>query len=83
MGIRDTLIKMLQGSTETKQSNVMVYSNVGVSSYRRDKYENYAEEGYRQNAIVYRCVNEIAQGSASVDFKVFDKDIELEEHPLK
>ena len=83
MGIRDTLIKMLQGSVETKQSNVMVYSNVGVSSHRRDKYENYAEEGYRQNAIVYRCVNEIAQGSASVEFKVFDKDVELEEHPLK
>lgn len=83
MGIRDTLIKMLQGSVETKQSNVMVYSNVGVSSHRRDKYENYAEEGYRQNAIVYRCVNEIAQGSASVDFRVFDKDVELEEHPLK
>lgn len=83
MGIRDTLIKMLQGSVETKQSNVMVYSNVGVSSHRRDKYENYAEEGYRQNAIVYRCVNEISQGSASVEFKVFDKDVELEEHPLK
>jgi len=83
MGIRDTLIKMLQGSVETKQSNVMVYSNVGVSSHRRDKYENYAEEGYRQNAIVYRCVNEISQGSASVEFKVFDKEVELEEHPLK
>jgi len=83
MGIKDTLIKMLQGSVETKQSNVMVYSNVGVSSYRRDKYENYAEEGYRQNAIVYRCVNEISQGSASVNFKVFDKDTELDEHILK
>lgn len=82
MGIKETLIKMLQTS-ETKQSNVMVYSNVGVSSYRRDKFENYAEEGYRQNAIVYRCVNEISQGSASVEFKVFDKDTELDEHILK
>jgi len=49
---------------------------------RSDNFKSYAKEGYQQNAIVYRCVNEIAQGAASIDFKVFQGDIELERHPL-
>lgn len=49
---------------------------------RRDNFKAYAQEGYKENAIVYRCVNEIANGAASIPFKVFQGNIELEAHPL-
>ena len=45
-------------------------------------FDSYADEGYRQNAIVYRCVNEIANGAASIPFKAFQGDTELDQHPI-
>ena len=73
-----------------KNSNVMerkeapqVYLNSGSPYTRRkDDFKSYADEGYRQNAIVFRCVNEIANGAASIPLKVCQGDIELENHPL-
>lgn len=71
-----------QPTLQTKQSPVVMYNNVSGAYTSKDKYEDFAKEGYQQNAIVYRCVNEIAQGASSVPFKVFDGDIELDNHPL-
>ena len=61
---------------------VVMYNNVSGAYTSKDKYEDFAKEGYLQNAVVFRCVNEIAQGASSVPFKVFDGDIELDNHPL-
>lgn len=71
-----------QPTLQTKQSPVVMYNNVSGAYTSKDKYEDFAKEGYQQNAIVFRCVNEIAQGASSVPFKVFDGDIELDNHPL-
>ena len=49
---------------------------------RSDDFKSYAIEGYQQNAIVFKCVNEISQAAASSNFKVFQGDVELEQHPL-
>ena len=68
---------------QTKQSPVVMYNNVSGAYASKDKYEDFAKEGYQQNAVVYRCVNEIAQGASAVPFKVFDGDIELDNHPIK
>ena len=65
-----------------KQAPVIMYNNVGSSYANKDKYEDFAKEGYQQNAIVFRCVNEIAQGASAVPFKIFDGDIEIDNHPL-
>ena len=65
-----------------KQAPMVMYNNVGSGYSNKDKYEDFAKEGYQQNAIVYRCVNEIAQGASSVPFKVFDGDIQIDNHPL-
>ena len=35
-----------------------------------------------KNAIVYRCINEIANGAACIPFKLFQGDDELVQHPL-
>lgn len=88
MGIKDTLIRAL-GGTSVEQKNMpmgggnagVVYQTVGTGHNRKTQYKDYAEEGYSQNAIVYRCVNEIAQGAASIPFKVKLRGEDLEAHP--
>ena len=68
---------------ERKQAPKVYVSGNGFGSVtRRDNFKSYATEGYQQNAIVYRCVNEIANGAASIPMKVFQGDMELEQHPL-
>ena len=89
MGIKDSLIRALGGAEEVKefptvgssQSSVS-YQSVGTGYQRKSSYKDFAEEGYAQNAIVYRCVNEIAQGAASIPFVVKFKGEIIENHPL-
>ena len=79
-------IKKIFSKTQTqirkKQAPVTVYNNVGYSTPKRDSYIDYAQEGYQENAVVYKCINEISNGASSVHIKVFDEDIELDSHPL-
>jgi HK97 family phage portal protein len=46
-------------------------------------YRAFAEEGFRRNAIVYRCVETIAQCAAYVPLLLYAGDREVEAHPLK
>ena len=81
MGLFDFLRR--RPSLETKiEAPQVVLNTTGYSYSRRDNYENYADEGYSQNAIVYRCVNEIANGAASIGFKAFQGEMELDQHPI-
>jgi HK97 family phage portal protein len=82
MSIFDDIKKVFQKNIRTKQAPVTVYNNVGYSTPKRDSYIQYAQEGYEENAVVYKCVNEIANGSSSVKFDVFDGDVKLDAHPL-
>ena len=59
----------------------MGYFGVG-SGDRSYKYQDLAKEGYKQNAIVFRCVNEIAKGASAVPFMIKSGDTVLEDHPL-
>ena len=84
MGLLDFLTKR-KNPTEQKKVPVgatVMYQATGSSFTRRTGYEDFANDGYIQNAIVYRCVNEIANGAASISFRVYDGTTELEEHPL-
>jgi|9_EtaG_2_1085328.scaffolds.fasta_scaffold01004_8 HK97 family phage portal protein len=81
-GIKD-FFKFLQRDTiEIKEAPQVVLSVNNAHHYRKDNYEAYADEGYRQNAVVYRCINEIANGAACIPFKLFQGDDELDQHPL-
>ena len=83
MGILDDLGAFFtKRETETKEAPVVMYQNIGAMEQSDYTYKSLAKEGYKENAIVYRCVNEIANGAAAVRFKVFQGDIELEQHPL-
>ena len=81
-GIRDFFNFFQQPTIQTKEAPQVVLSTTSTAHYRRDNYEAYADEGYRQNAIVYRCVNEISKGASSVPFRVLNADgDQLENHP--
>ncbi len=67
---------------QKKSAPVVMYQGTGQGYSSKQKYEDFAKEGYTQNSVVYRCVNEIAQGAASVPFKIFDGEDEVENHPL-
>ncbi|HAC57607.1 MAG TPA: phage portal protein, partial [Rhodobiaceae bacterium] len=45
-------------------------------------YAALADEGYRRNAIAYRCVRMIAEAAASLPWLLYDGDRELSQHPL-
>ena len=80
--IGENIRAFLFGAPEKKEAPQVMMNYTGASHYRRDNFNSYADEGYRQNAIVYRCVNEIANGAASIPFKAFQGDVELEQHPI-
>lgn len=46
------------------------------------QYDTLAEEGYKKNVVVYRCVSLISRGVASVPWRLYQGDIRLESHPL-
>ena len=81
MGIAD-YFKNLFSDVEVKEAPQVLMNYVSSTHYRKDDYQSYATEGYKENAIVYRCVNEIANGAASIPFKAYQGDIELEQHPI-
>jgi len=67
---------------ELKQAGSMVgYFGINSGGGKEYKYEDLANEGYKKNAIVYKCVNEIAKGAASVPFMLKAGDNVIEEHP--
>ena len=83
MGILDDLGDFFtKRDDEKKEAPVVMYQNIGAVERSDYTYKSLAKEGYKENAIVYRCVNEIANGAASVKFKVFQGDIQLQQHPL-
>jgi len=70
------------GKPEQKNSNMMGYFGVGTSEGKTYKYDELAKEGYLKNAIVYRCVNEIANGASAVPLLLKNGDEIVEQHPL-
>lgn len=65
-----------------KNSNMVGYFGVGAGDGKSYKYQDLAKEGYMKNAIVYRCVNEIAKGAAAVDYALKQGDDIIENHPI-
>ena len=82
MAILDNIKNIFTPRTETKQNNAMV-GYFGVNDAGKNyKYQDLAKEGYMKNAMVYRCVNEISKGAASVPFMLKTGDTLIERHPL-
>lgn len=85
MALFENMLNIFRGkpAREFKQAGAMVgYFGVGSTATKMFKYEDLAQEGYLRNAIVYRCVNEIAKGAASVPYFVKAGEDAFETHPI-
>ena len=85
MGILDNIRNAFtseQKEKEKKEAPVVYYNSLGTDVTYKARYDQLAEEGYQQNAIVYRCVNEIANSASRVEINLFRGDQELDQHPL-
>ena len=67
---------------EKKEAPVVMYQSGYQVAEKKYDYRKIAKEGYQENAIVFRCVNEIANGASAVDFCVYQNNIKLDVHPL-
>ena len=83
MGFFDGLRRAFKNDSharEMKNSGMVGYFSVGSSQRREMKYSDLANEGYLKNAIVYRCVNEVAKGASAVPFLISANKEPLESH---
>lgn len=65
------------------QHTLCEYHLLGKPIWTPRRYENLAAEGYQQNVIVYRCVNLIAKGVASVPWVLYHQQTpQPHNHPL-
>ena len=84
MGVFDNIKNIFTSKkVETKQvsSNYAMVSNVNVAG-QKYSYEDLVKEGYENNAIAFRCINEISQGAAGVRLKLFRGKLNVDDHPL-
>lgn len=81
-----TFLQRLFNVQQPEEEKMMTGSMVGYfgvnDAGKNYKYQDLAKEGYMKNAIVYRCVNEISKGAASVPFKLKTGDTVIERHPV-
>jgi len=65
-----------------KEAPIVYYSSLGYDSQPKIDYQDLAKDGYSENAIVYRCINEIANNASRVTLNLFRGDQEVDKHPL-
>ena len=83
MALMDRVKVYFGGDTSKKAlGNMVTYFGGGGGGSKSYKYADLASEGYMRNAIVYRCVNEISKGAASVQYMVKSGDDVVEQHPV-
>ena len=83
MGIANWFKKPEQ---KTSRTRALLVDGGGEVRWSDKNYENYAKEAYLKCIVAYRCILEIAQSVASVDWLLMEKgrgkDKEIEEHPI-
>jgi len=71
---------------QTKQSWRLIATWArGIPRYPVHSYDNFADEGYRKNEIVYACIRKIAQSASEPTLRVYDLSDgeELPDHALR
>jgi len=71
-----------QPKMQRKEAPVVYYNSLGYDSAPKISYDDLATDGYSENAIVYRCINEIANNASRVKINLFRGDQEIDNHPL-
>ena len=71
-----------QKEIQKKEAPIVSYQSLGYDVSSKIAYNDLAKEGYSENAIVYRCINEIANNASRVKINLFRGDAEVDNHPL-
>ena len=71
-----------QPKVQRKEAPVVYYNSLGYDSAPKIAYDDLATDGYSENAIVYRCINEISNNASRVKINLFRGDQEVDNHHL-
>ena len=86
MAIFDNIINFFKTTKDKKQlpsgNSMAMINSVNYAQGNRYSYDDLVKEGYENNAIAYRCINEISQGAAGVRLKLMRGKNTIEDHPL-
>ncbi len=80
-----SLLSRLFGSTPAQKSSRGVYlamHPLGGMRWSPRDFATLTRESYERNAVAYRAVRMIAEGAASVPWRLYEGDTEVEAHPL-
>lgn len=67
---------------KSRHGTMIAVNEIRSAAWTPRAYEQLATEGYQKNVIVYRCVNLISRGLASVPWHLRKGGRELDKHPL-
>src|SRR5262245_2586282 len=74
--------RLMSAQKSSAVGSLIAYHTVGRPVWTPRRYDSLAEEGYRKNVIVYRAVNLIARGAASVPWRLYKGRHEVANHAL-
>ena len=80
--IKNIFKRKEEPKVQRKEAPIVYYNSLGYDSAPKISYEDLATDGYSENAIVYRCINEIANNASRVKILLFRGDQEVDNHPL-
>jgi len=66
----------------SKVSSIVACNTLGSPVWTPRRYDKLADEGYQKNVIVYRAVNLISRGAASVPWRLYNGREEIHEHEI-
>lgn len=81
MSFWERLFNWRSNNVEKQGGSSVFFGTSAVSWMDRDP-RKFADEGYRRNAIVFKCIREIAIGASEVDWVLTRNDTEIDRHPL-
>ena len=86
MAIFDNIKNFFKTTKDKKQlpsgNSMAMINSVNYAQGNRYSYDDLVKEGYENNAIAYRCINEISQGASGVRLKLMRGKNTIEDHPL-
>ena len=86
MAIFDNIKNFFKTTKDKKQlpsgNSMAMINSVNYAQGNKYSYDDLVKEGYENNAIAYRCINEISQGAAGVRLKLMRGKNTIEDHPI-
>lgn len=76
------MLSLLRNFTAKKQEYLLAYQGICSPQWTSCKYEAIADEGFQKNVFVYRSINLISRGIASIPFTVKNRDSQEENQKL-